>query len=206
MIHALQIVGITGGIGSGKTTVCEVFNKLGYQIFSADSEAKKVMVSDVELVAEIKGLLGEAAYFPDGNLNRKWIGQQVFTDETKLQALNGLVHPATHRAFFRWQDQLIQSGYEKPFALYEAAILLESGGKDRVDYVLTVYAPQSMRIQRVVKRDQSTEAAVKARMDNQWPDARKIALADYTIFNDGVHLLIPQVMEAERFFREELGR
>ena len=206
MNDKLHIIGITGGIGSGKTTVCKMFETLGYKVFSADNEAKQVMVSDPELIQGIKQLLGEEAYLDNGELNRRWVGQQVFSDQSKLEALNALVHPATHRAFSRWIDHLKDSGYAKEFALYEAAILLEAGGKDRVDYVLTVYAPQSIRIRRVRERDQSSEAAVRARMANQWPDAKKIALADYTIYNDEVHMLIPQVMDAERFFRrKEMG-
>ena len=202
MKNNLPILGITGGIGSGKTTACNIFEKLGYKVFSADFEAKQVMVSDPELVQNIKQLLGEEAYTDEGTLNRKWIGQQVFFDKPKLNALNALVHPATHRAFSRWIDRLLELGYAKDFALYEAAILLEAGGKDRVDYVMTVYAPQSVRIRRVMDRDKRTEEAVRARMANQWPDAKKIALADYTLFNDGEHLLIPQVIEAERFLRK----
>ncbi len=196
-----QIIGVTGGIGSGKSTVCRIFQHLGYSVYSADDRAKAVMVSYKPLVKQLKELFGEEAYFPDGSLNRKWIGAQVFSNKEKLQALNSLVHPAVHRDFHQWVEKLKLS-YHKSFVLYEAAILFESGGKDRVNGVITVFAPKTLRIQRVVSRDRVSPEQVEARMNNQWPDHKKLALADFVIYNDEKHMLIPQVFEAVRFWQE----
>ena len=201
MRKELLNIGITGGIGSGKSTVCRVFERLGYRIYSADDRAKHLMIANQELIDQIKNLLGSQAYFPDGKLNRKWIGAQVFSDKEKLQSLNQLVHPAVRRDFETWRVPQSPS-YGKSFLLYEAAILFESGGKDRVDAVISVYAPKETRIQRVMKRDGATRAQVEARMANQWPDKQKLALADWAIYNDGTHMLIPQVMAAMQHFEE----
>ena len=196
-----DIIGITGGIGSGKSTVCRIFQHLGYAVYSADDRAKAVMHSSAPLIVQIKDLFGEKAYFSDGTLNRKWIGSQVFSDKKKLQALNALVHPAVHQDFHNWVESLLPS-YSKSFVLYEAAILFESGGRDRVDGVMTVFAPKSLRIQRVVSRDGVSREQVIERMDNQWPDHKKLALADFVIYNDGTHMLIPQVIDAINFWEE----
>ena len=192
-------IGITGGIGSGKSTVCRIFQQLGYQVYSADDRAKSLMITHTPLMDRIKLLLGDQAYLSDGRLNRKWIGAQVFSDKEKLQGLNELVHPAVRRDFENWRNTLLSS-YEKSFLLYEAAILFESGGKDRVDAVITVYAPKEIRIQRVMNRDKTTREHVEARMANQWPDQQKLDLADFAIYNDGSHMLIPQVMAAVAYF------
>lgn len=199
MSKNLLNIGITGGIGSGKSTVCRIFEQMGYRVYSADDRAKHLMVAYEPLVEQIKLLLGDQAYLEDGMLNRKWIGTQVFADKEKLEALNKLVHPAVRQDFESWSFAQIPS-YEKSFLLYEAAILFESGGKDRVDAVITVYAPKEIRIQRVMNRDHTTREHVEARMANQWPDQKKLDLADFAIFNDGNHMLIPQVLAAVTYF------
>ena len=192
-------IGVTGGIGSGKTRVCTLFEYLGFRVFYADKEARQLMHSDPDLIDSVKNLLGKEAYTEDGALNRAWVGAKVFNDPQLLAALNGLVHPATRRHFERWYQEE-SATYGQPFLLYEAAILYEGGGERQVDGVLTVYAPKALRIKRVCDRDNVKEQQVLDRMGNQWPDAQKVAKADFVIYNDGAHHLIPQVLEGAKFF------
>lgn len=191
----MKKIGITGGIGSGKSTVCRVFRSLGFRIYEADAEAKRLMVEDDSLVGDLKRLFGDNAYLPDGSLNRSYLGQQAFQNPDLLQQLNELVHPRTRAHFDHWVEATPE-GYPHPFVLKEAAILYESGAYRAMEGVITVYAPKRLRLQRVMQRDQASEEAVQARMDKQWPEARKCQLADVIIYNDGTHHLIPQVLAA----------
>jgi len=182
-------VGITGGIGSGKTTVCRLFEVLDIPVYYADDRAKELMVADPELRQGIRALLGDQAYTEDGQLDRAWIAGQVFGNEEKLQALNGLVHPAVWRDTARWKE----AHHDSPYTLREAALLYESGGHNMVDVMLVVTAPETLRIQRVQKRDGLSEADIRSRMDRQWPQSEKDKRADYLIVNDGRQSLIQQV-------------
>lgn len=186
--QALQ-VGITGGIGSGKTTVCRVFEQLGIPVYYADAEAKRLMVEDAELKAGIIQLFGKDAYLKDGQLNRPHIAQQAFGHPGLLQQLNALVHPAVAEDSNRWHKEQ----REAPYTLKEAALLYESGAHAALDKIITVTAPEALRIQRVVKRDGSKEADVRARMDQQMPETEKVKRADFVIYNDGQQLLLPQI-------------
>ncbi|MEZ4829589.1 MAG: dephospho-CoA kinase [Bacteroidia bacterium] len=199
----LPVIGITGGIGSGKSRVCEVFAALGYRIYDADSRAKWLMVHDVVLKENIRDLMGEEAYFPDETLNRAYIGQRVFSDGALLSRLNGLVHPATARDFDAWVENTPDT-YPHTFLLREAAILFESGAYKTSDAVITVYAPKNIRINRVISRDKTTREAVIARMDKQWAESEKLLRSDFTIFNDGTHSLALQVRAAIAFFQKSL--
>ncbi|MDX1909250.1 MAG: dephospho-CoA kinase [Bacteroidia bacterium] len=194
-------IGITGGIGSGKSTVCGIFRDLGYAIYDADLRARHLMQEE-PLVSGLRTLFGDKAYLEDGTLNRAYIGQLVFQDQALLTRLNTLVHPATARDYQVWLDSLRPQGYQKPFALKEAAILYESGAYRASDAVIAVYAPRQIRLARVLARDQTSPAAVLARMDKQWPDAEKLRRSDVIIINDGTHLLLPQVVAAIRRFSE----
>lgn len=185
----MQKIGITGGIGSGKSTVCRVFEWLGIPVYYADERAKWLMQHDAELRQAIVQLLGQEAYLPDGSLNRPYIAGIVFQDANQLQSLNQLVHPAVHRDAERWH--LIQHA---PYTLREAALLFESGGYQLMDKMIVVTAPEELRIQRVMARDGVSRKAVLARMAQQWPEARKVAMADYIIYNDEQTLLLPQVL------------
>ncbi len=182
-------VGITGGIGSGKTTVCRLFEVLGVPVYYADDRAKELMVTDPELRQGIVELLGDQAYTADGALDRGWIAGQVFGDEQKLEALNALVHPAVWRDTARWNKQY----NDRPYTLREAALLYESGGHKMVDVMLVVTAPRELRIQRVQERDGLSKDDIRARMDRQWPQAEKDKRADYLIVNDGQQSLVRQV-------------
>ena len=189
----MKHIGITGGIGSGKSTVARIFESMGYAVYYSDKRAKALMTEDAKLVKGVKDLFGAEAYFEDGSLNRAFVGEQVFNDEKKLEALNALVHPAVGRDYRRWAASL--KDYDKPFTLKEAAILFESGADRDTDEVIAVYAPKKLRIERVMARDGVTAEAVEARMAKQWPESKKMARSDYIIYNDGKHMLIPQVLD-----------
>lgn len=198
----MKEVGITGGIGSGKSTVARIFEILGYRVYYADDRAKWLMHHSLEVVQGVKELFGAEAYDSEGNLNRKKIGEIVFNDNKKLASLNGIVHPATRQDFEEWLANT-PADYKRRFLLKEAAILFEAGSYSDLESVITVYAPRNTRIERVCQRDDTTRESVLARMENQWPDAEKIRLADFTIFNDSRHLLIPQVLSAARYFEQK---
>ena len=187
-------VGITGGIGSGKTTVCKIFESLNIPIYYADDRAKSLMVNDMKLVKGIKQLLGENAYLENGSLNREYISAIVFSDKTMLEKLNQLVHPAVRLDGENW----FKSQVNKPYALKEAALHFESGGYQLMDKMITVFASEAIRIERVMKRDKTTAEAVKARIDKQLPDSEKIRLADFVIYNDGTQSLIKQVVKVHQ--------
>src|SRR5690606_22490587 len=187
-------VGVTGGIGSGKSVVCRVFHTLGIPVFDADREAKRLMATDRGLIDAIRSEFGDAAYLDDGTINRSYLAGQVFGDPQRLDVLNGLVHPVAIRAGEEWARN--QDG---PYSIKEAALLFESGSFKWNDYTILVTAPEAVRIARVVQRDGVTPEQVRARMQRQWPDAEKARLADRTILNDGSHAIIPQVLERDRF-------
>jgi len=186
-------VGITGGIGSGKTSVCKIFEVLDIPIYYADERAKALMTTDPDVILGVKNLFGEKAYLPDGHLNRKWIGNIVFGNQEKLDALNAIVHPAVHRDTQKWND-----AQSSPYTLREAAIMIESGGYKLVDKLIVVYTPKEIRIQRVMKRDKIERAVVEARISKQMSDIDKLDYADYLIYNDGKTSLIQQVLQIHK--------
>ena len=183
-------LGITGNIGSGKTTVCKIFEVLGIPIYYADERARQLMTEDAGLVREIRNLLGEDAYYENGNLNRKYIASKVFNNTDLLNQLNTLVHPAVAIDSLKWHN----AQKDVPFTLKEAALLFEAGSYASLDKIIVVTAPRALRIQRVMQRDNVPLEAVEARMDKQWPEDKKRTLADFVIVNDGVHMLVPQVL------------
>lgn len=185
---------ITGNIGSGKTTVCRIFERLGLPVYYADAAAKRLMLEDEALKAGLISAFGSETYLPDGQLNRAWLAEKAFSDDKALAALNALVHPAVHRDADRWKLE----HQSAPYTLYEAAIVFEIGGQDRFDAVIVVAAPEATRRDRVIARDNTTPKAFAARTAKQWPDDKKEAAADHIIINDGQRLLLPQVLKLHR--------
>lgn len=190
-------IGITGGIGSGKTTVCKVFETLGIPVFYADTVAKQIMVSDEILVAGVKDAFGPESYATDGSLNNKHIAGIVFNNADQLSRLNALVHPAVFRAFDSWVEQVPAS---VPYILKEAALLFESGSYKMCDQNILVLAPQALKLQRVMERDGVSAEQVKARMDKQLSDEEKMKLADQLIYNNETASLIIQVTRLHQLF------
>ncbi|MHB8207888.1 dephospho-CoA kinase [Mucilaginibacter sp.] len=191
-------IGITGNIGSGKTTVSKIFEVLGIPVFYADDEAKKVMVSDNILIAELKKAFGAKSYFEDGSLNRKHISRIVFNNEAELKKLNAIVHPAVFRAFNSWVPQFKSA----PYVLKEAALLFESSSYKMCDKSIMVTAPLELRIERVMLRDGFSRDEILNREARQFSEEKKLQLADYTIKNDNTALVIPQVLALHEQFLE----
>ncbi|HRI60596.1 MAG TPA: dephospho-CoA kinase [Saprospiraceae bacterium] len=189
-------VGITGGIGSGKTTVCRIFEALGVPVYYADEWAKWLIANDEAIKKGIIEIFGQEAYTPEGEYNRPYITRIVFENKEKLAALNALVHPAVERHSRAWHVRQSETG--APYTLKEAALMIESGGHQFLDFLIVVTAPEPLRIQRVMQRDGISEAQVRARMMNQLPEAEKLKLADFIVSNDGVQMLIPQVWRIHR--------
>ncbi len=196
----IKQIGLTGGIGSGKTTVARIFESFGFQVYYADQRAKALYTEDDEVREQVVQAFGSTVYTEKGELDRKHLAGIVFQDKSKLEELNGIVHPATFRDFARWMEALKSGDYAKPFVLKEAAILYESGSDAHLDGVLEVYAPKQVRLERVLKRDGTVLQEVLARMDKQYPESFKLFHADLTIYNDGSHHLIPQVQNAIHHF------
>ena len=173
----MMIVGLTGGIGSGKSTIAKEFAALGIAVFNSDEQAKALIATDAQVKERIIAAFGEEAY-QNGEYNRAYIAQIVFNNSEKLAILNGIVHPALAEYFKRWAKE-----QTSPYVLKEAAILFESGSYKDCDYIITVTAPEEVRIARVMARDHCTEAQVRARMAQQWSDAQRIALSNAVIEN-----------------------
>ena len=190
-------IGITGGIGSGKTIICKVFETLGIPVFYADTVAKEIMVSDEILVNGVKEAFGSESYTAEGILNNKHIAGIVFNNTEQLAKLNKLVHPAVFRAFDNWVEQIPPS---VPYILKEAALLFESGSYKMCDQNILVVAPEETRLQRVMRRDGVTSEQVKARMDKQLADTVKIKLTDHIIYNNETDSLIIQVTRLHQLF------
>ena len=187
-------VGITGGMGSGKSTVAKVFEVLGIPVYYADDAAKRLMNEDAKLKGTLQEMFGPETYL-EGKLNRPYLSSKVFNNPEQLALLNSVVHPATIKDAEQWM--LLQN---TPYAIKEAALIFESGSQDQLDYVIGVSAPEPLRILRVMKRDNISRDAIKARMENQLDESIKMRLCDYVIINDEQELVIPQVMKLHETF------
>lgn len=196
-------IGITGGIGSGKTTVCRIFNTLGVPVYNSDLNAKILTDTDPTIIRQITELFGHDAYITrrDENgqttilLNRGLISGMVFNNSYLLEALNKIIHPAVERDFMQWASR--QSFH---YVLQEAAILFESGADKKLDAIVTVTAPLALRIKRTMQRDGIDENTVRKRIDNQIDEQERILRADYIIEADDRHLIIPQILDLHNKF------
>lgn len=182
-------LGITGGIGSGKTTVCKMFEFIGVPVYYADQRSKDLVANSSVIKADIIRHFGEQA-FENGVYNRAYIASIVFNDKDKLELLNRIIHP---HVLSDWDNFCTQNAH-LPYVIKEAAIMLETDSRNSIDKVALVYAPKDLRIDRVMKRDGLDKAAIEARMEKQMPEEEKLKLADYVIYNDGEHALIEQVL------------
>lgn len=188
-------IGLTGGIGSGKTTVARIFGNLGIPVYYADQRARQIMEQNPEVRDSVEMLLGNGAYQGE-RLHSGYVATKVFNSPEILQNLNRIVHPAVHADFRQWSDRC--TGV--PYVIQEAAILFETGSAALFDFTIVVIAPEQDRIRRVMLRDGISEEKVRERMKNQMPDKEKSLLGDYQILNDGSRFLTDQVLELHNKF------
>ena len=186
----MKQVGITGGIGSGKTYVCKIFESMDIPVYYADQRAKELLYKSKPLKTQVKKLLGPQAFHRNGRPNRAYIGSKIFADKALLQKMNELVHPAVALDSTQWHNE--QSA---PYTVKEAALLVENGSYREMDVLIVVTAPIDIRMARVMKRDKTSATGVESRMKNQLPDAAKVAVADYVIVNDGTKSVLQQVVK-----------
>lgn len=185
-------IGITGGIGSGKSLICHIFRILKIPVYDADSRAKWLLTNDALLKEAVKDQFGTEVYDAGGTLNREYLAAKVFNDSDAVQRLNALVHPRVAQDYQQWTGKYTSAAY----LLKEAALLFESGSYKTLDKVITVFAPEAVRIRRVLKRDpQRTPEQVKSIIKKQYKDEKRAQLTDYRIDNDGSRLVISQVLE-----------
>ncbi|MBK9735888.1 MAG: dephospho-CoA kinase [Saprospiraceae bacterium] len=191
----MKKIGITGGIGSGKTTVCKIFETLDVPVYYADIEAKKIMSSNASVKKQIKDLLGDEAYFNNGRPDRTFISSRIFSDKALLEGINKIVHPAVQIETARWIENL---NGRHPYVLCEAALLVENGSYRNMDGLIVVTCPENIRIHRVMGRDKLSFTDVVKKVKNQLPEETKIKVADFIIKNDGTLPLINQVWEIHK--------
>jgi len=182
-------VGVTGGIGSGKSTVCNLFKCLEVPIFNADEAGRRLLAKDKSVIEQIRQIFGEDILV-EGKPDRKKMAEIVFKNPQKLTNLNSVIHPAVRKKFNDWVTE-----QTSPYVIDEAAILFETGIYKQLDLIVLVVAPEQLRIKRVINRDGSDELSVKDRMKNQWSDEEKKKMADFVIMNDDITPLLPEIME-----------
>lgn len=190
-----MIIGITGGIGSGKTYCARIFEEIGIPVYYSDDRAKQLMITSESVINAIKELLGDQAYAADGSLDRAYIASQIFSDKEKLSRMNAIVHPAVRDDFMQWGAEQLKT---HAYILQESALMYETGSYKLFSKVIVVDAPIDVRIKRVISRDNTSAADVQARIDKQLPSAEKREKADYIIENDGIQPIIPQVIAIHR--------
>jgi len=186
-------VGITGGMGSGKSTICKVFALLGAPVFEADIVAKELINSNSEIKEKLIELFGSDIYFQTGQLNRQKLAGYIFNNNGLREKVNQIVHPEVRNAYKAWKTR-----QQTSYVIHEAAILFESGFYKLMDFTILVSAPEEMRIERVVKRDDVLVEQIKARMAMQWSDEEKRKLATLELANDNKNVLIPQIIEIDK--------
>jgi dephospho-CoA kinase len=182
-------IGVTGGIGSGKTSVCRVFNVLGIPVFSADTAGRKIMDSDNDIIEKVKVIAGKNLY-SSGTLDRIELARLIFNDADLLKEINKVVHPVIFENFKVWVKSV-----SAPYSIMEAAILIESGGAALVDKIVTVVAPVEERVERVMRRNNLTREQVFDRIKNQMTDEEKIRQSDYVIYNSEHEMIIPDILK-----------
>lgn len=190
-------IGITGGIGAGKSFICRVFKVLGTPIYNADTNAKMLMTENLEIINEIKAVFGEDSYLENGKLNRAYLANQIFKDQNKLTRMNEIVHPRVDEHYENWVKIELQ---KHPYVVKEAALMFSNGSYKKMDKVIVVNASSEKRIQRVIKRDHRTPSQIAEIIGKQKKEEELFNLADITINNDDSTLLIPQIIELHKSF------
>ncbi|MGD9931432.1 MAG: dephospho-CoA kinase [Mangrovibacterium sp.] len=189
-------IGITGGIGSGKSTICHFFRLLGVPVFEADTEAKKIMNQSPVIRSKLRMLFGNDIYLANQTIDRKKLAGLIFNSPPLLEEVNSIVHPEVRKFFFEWCDK-----QNSPYIVHEAAILFESGFYRMMDQTILVTAPLEERIKRVMARENTTEEDIRNRISKQWPDEEKMKLATYILNNNNEELLLPRLIELDIKFK-----
>ncbi len=190
-------VAVTGGIGSGKSVVCEVFDKIGIAVFNADYWAKHIMNNNTDVVKQLKKLLGNDVYRQNGMLDRKKMAEIIFSDTFMLEKVNSIVHPVVRNEFQSWSTKQTSA-----YVIQEAAIIFENKQASTFDKIILVTAPEKIRINRVTKRDRLKANDVQKRINNQLSDEIKKKKSDYIIINDNIQLIVPQILKIDKQIRE----
>jgi len=187
----MHIVGITGGIGSGKSTICKVFKHLGIPVYNADDKGKSILQTNKRVKEKVVSLFGRNIFDSAGALDTRSLADIVFTDSSKLKLLNDIIHPAVREDFIKWKENYC----DVPYLIKEAAILIESGSYKDCDTIIVVSAHESLRILRVIERDSLSEKQVKRRIDQQLNEDKRVQYADYIIDNNEKTLVLPQILK-----------
>jgi dephospho-CoA kinase len=188
-LNTKVFVGITGGIGSGKTFVCQTLKAMGYPVFFSDQEAKNILVNNPNAKKQITGLFGADSYLKNGELNRKYLSNQIFNNKNLLEKMNQIVHPLVRTAFKEWSKQQTSN-----IIFNEVAIIFETGIYRNYDHIILVIATKETKIKRINKRDNSSAEEIEKRMNAQWPDEQKIPLSNFVIDNNDSMMIIPQII------------
>ena len=194
----MKIVGLTGGIGSGKTTVANMFHDLGVPVYIADEEAKKLMASSKVIKRKLIALFGDDAYI-NGTLNKPFIAKTIFNDKTVLEKMNHIIHPKVGFHFKKWMLKK-----STPYVIKEAAILFENGNYNQCDFIITVTAPKELKIKRLLKRDNTTKESIGAIMKNQWSDEEKIKRSNFVVVNSDLEKTREQVTKIHQQILENI--
>ncbi|MCD6556366.1 MAG: dephospho-CoA kinase [Bacteroidales bacterium] len=195
----MYIIGLTGGIGSGKTVVSKVFENLGIAVYNSDIEAKLLMNNNPEIINKFKMIFGFEIYDDNNRLNKKKLADLIFNDKNKLKTVNSIVHPAVKKHFTNWVQM-----QKSPYVIKETAILFESGTYKEVDKIITVTAPLDLRISRLIGRDRLSKEAIIERVNNQLNEDYKIKNSDYVIYNDNKQLIVPLILKIHQKILEIL--
>lgn len=188
------LVGISGGIGAGKTLVSKIFSMLEIPVYNADNKARWLMTHEKRLKSEISSEFGEQSYFQDGSLNRKFLADKVFADPLLTKKINSLVHPVVQADFREWAGQ-----QKSTYVLKEAALLFETGSFKELEFTIHVTAPKPLRMERIKQRDpHRSETQILQIMEKQWEEHKKNELADFILYNDNSRLVIPQVLQIHK--------
>jgi dephospho-CoA kinase len=192
-------IGVTGGIGSGKSMVCQILESFGYPVFYSDDEAKKLSDSHPKIRKDLIQIFGQEVYDGSG-LNRPFLASKIFDNEEDRQRVNAIIHPVVRKTFEDFANST-----EAPFVFNEAAILIETGAHENFDAMILVSAPQEIRLKRVIRRDSSNSRDIEARMEKQWTDEQKRPFANFEIMNDGERPLLVQVEELIAYLTSSHG-
>ncbi len=193
-----KVIGLTGGIGSGKTIVCNVFKHLGIPIYEADIESKRLINSSIKIKKELISLYGNFIYLNNGKINKKKLSKIIFNNRIELEKVNNIIHPVVLNDFREWLVKHKKSKY----VIHETAILFESGAFKMTDTTILIYSPEKLRIRRVIKRDNISKNDVFIRIKNQMNDDEKKKLADYIIINDDTEFVLPQILKLHKIFNK----